>query len=245
MPRSISEYLDDLELRHDEPLPTKFRCRLRLGRGGRLVVDRVPVYVSRGSAPLSAAALASSGAGVRNAGAGVAGATPILEGDENDEPVDLQSAQPLLSPGEQHFSGTYVYPTVFNSRLLKGASGNMAAAAAVASSASTSVGGGGVGLGDSAVPGLGAGPGAAMNGAGAPGAIRPQAVGETVKAAPHRQLFALPPTMPPERACVAASLVHRQKDIYNYSDSEDEWVELEAAPCIARPRTRPYASMRF
>ena len=51
--------------------------------------------------------------------------------------------------------------------------------------------------------------------------------------------------MPPERASVTLSLIQRQRDVYHYSDSEDEWVELEAAPRIARPKQRPYATLRF
>eukprot|EP01034_Spumella_vulgaris_P030038 gene30038-37188_t len=52
--RSYSNYLDDLELRRD-PLtgrvipPDKYRGRCRVGRGGRLIMDRIPVY----SAPLA------------------------------------------------------------------------------------------------------------------------------------------------------------------------------------------------
>ena len=49
---SLNDYLDDLELhRHvdadgDTQLPLKYRCRGRVGRGGRLVMDRLPVYDS-------------------------------------------------------------------------------------------------------------------------------------------------------------------------------------------------------
>jgi hypothetical protein len=46
IPRSVSEYAAELELRSDLPLPTKFRCRGRVGRGGRIVIDRVPVCIA-------------------------------------------------------------------------------------------------------------------------------------------------------------------------------------------------------
>jgi hypothetical protein len=38
-------YMRELEVSPDRP-PTKFRCRGRVGRGGRVVMDRVPVYDS-------------------------------------------------------------------------------------------------------------------------------------------------------------------------------------------------------
>lgn len=41
--KSLSQYLDDLELKPDKPL-IGFRCRNRVGRGGRIIVDRIPVY---------------------------------------------------------------------------------------------------------------------------------------------------------------------------------------------------------
>lgn len=41
--RSYAEYMSDLEFRDDEAIPNKFRCRARIGRGGRLVYDRIPV----------------------------------------------------------------------------------------------------------------------------------------------------------------------------------------------------------
>lgn len=45
-PRSMSEYLKDLELSGDESddPPSRFRLRGRIGRGGRIVMDRIPVY---------------------------------------------------------------------------------------------------------------------------------------------------------------------------------------------------------
>ncbi|KAJ1426439.1 hypothetical protein B484DRAFT_83836 [Ochromonadaceae sp. CCMP2298] len=46
--RSVGEYIDALEYRYDAEnrpiLPTKYRARCRVGRGGRLVVDRIPLY---------------------------------------------------------------------------------------------------------------------------------------------------------------------------------------------------------
>lgn len=46
--RTPMEYLEALEYQYDEDyqpiLPTKFRCRFRVGRSGRLVVDRIPVH---------------------------------------------------------------------------------------------------------------------------------------------------------------------------------------------------------
>ena len=43
--RSMASYMRELEVSPDRP-PTKFRCRGRVGRGGRVVIDRVPVYDS-------------------------------------------------------------------------------------------------------------------------------------------------------------------------------------------------------
>ncbi len=49
-PDTWSDYLDDLELdADDEGPPVKYGCRGRIGRGGRLVIDRYPVcqkYIS-------------------------------------------------------------------------------------------------------------------------------------------------------------------------------------------------------
>lgn len=38
----MSEYMRELELKPDET-PYKYRCRGRIGRGGRVVMDRIPV----------------------------------------------------------------------------------------------------------------------------------------------------------------------------------------------------------
>lgn len=44
---SALEYLRDLELKTDESgerhAPIKYRSRYRIGRGGRLIIDRIPV----------------------------------------------------------------------------------------------------------------------------------------------------------------------------------------------------------
>jgi hypothetical protein len=41
---SLADYADELELQRDHGLPTKYRCRGRIGRGGRMIMDRIPVY---------------------------------------------------------------------------------------------------------------------------------------------------------------------------------------------------------
>jgi hypothetical protein len=43
-PRSMSEYMEDLELSEEDPPPSRFRLRGRIGRGGRVVMDRIPIY---------------------------------------------------------------------------------------------------------------------------------------------------------------------------------------------------------
>ena len=43
-PRSMSEYMSDLELSEEDPPPNRFRLRGRIGRGGRVVMDRIPIY---------------------------------------------------------------------------------------------------------------------------------------------------------------------------------------------------------
>ena len=246
----MSDYLDELELRPDQPLPCKFRSRMRLARGGRLVVDRVPVYPPAPPAHNPHALEPPPDALGSGAGAGAGASAGSGAGFE---------AQQVLAPSERIFTGTYVYPTVFNSRLLRGNSGGMGmgmgmgtnagsgAAAMGGPGAGPGGGGGGGGAGGLMdMAGMGMGPGGGMGmgmgGAGA-GGFRPGSAGDAVKA-PHRQLFALPPTQPPERAFVTASLLHRQRDVFTFSDSEDEWVDLEAAPRIARPRQRPYAVLR-
>lgn len=53
VPRSAIEYLDDLMLRppmdsngSGHKLPLKYRTRGRVGRGGRIILDRIPVYIT-------------------------------------------------------------------------------------------------------------------------------------------------------------------------------------------------------
>ena len=50
MPLNQTEYLEDLEFQLDDNgapmIPAKYRCRGRIGRGGRLVMDRVPTYLT-------------------------------------------------------------------------------------------------------------------------------------------------------------------------------------------------------
>ena len=43
-PRNMSEYMEDLELREDADPPSRYRVRGRIGRGGRIVMDRIPIY---------------------------------------------------------------------------------------------------------------------------------------------------------------------------------------------------------
>jgi hypothetical protein len=40
---NLSDYIDELDMRPDE-VPRKFMSKARVGRGGRLVIDRIPVY---------------------------------------------------------------------------------------------------------------------------------------------------------------------------------------------------------
>ena len=52
LPRTAYDYLDDLEIDPDSPdsdlefdeydMP-RFKCRFRVGRGGRVMMDRIPV----------------------------------------------------------------------------------------------------------------------------------------------------------------------------------------------------------
>ena len=50
MPLNQTEYLEDLEFQLDvngaPMIPVKYRCRGRIGRGGRLVMDRIPTYLA-------------------------------------------------------------------------------------------------------------------------------------------------------------------------------------------------------
>lgn len=45
--QSVVEYIEDLELRTDMNgatiAPATYHCRFRVGRGGRLIMDRIPV----------------------------------------------------------------------------------------------------------------------------------------------------------------------------------------------------------
>lgn len=43
-PRSLSEYMSDLDLSEEDAPPSRFRLRGRIGRGGRVVMDRIPIY---------------------------------------------------------------------------------------------------------------------------------------------------------------------------------------------------------
>ena len=40
---TLSDYIDELDMRPDE-VPIKFKSSARVGRGGRMVVDRIPIY---------------------------------------------------------------------------------------------------------------------------------------------------------------------------------------------------------
>ncbi len=43
VPRSMLDYMEDLCIRQTEEVPLVYRSRARVGRGGRIVMDRVPV----------------------------------------------------------------------------------------------------------------------------------------------------------------------------------------------------------
>ena len=241
-PRSVSEYLDELELRENEPLPTKFRCRLRLARGGRVVVDRIPIYpVSSATAAAAASAAAVLSCEPPGAGTGAGGS---WAGD--------------LGP---LFQGTYLYPTVLQSRVLRGAHSSSAASASASASASTAAtavsslaaasaatGAGAGAVSTAGAVGAGVAPGApgGSGGAGRPGVGGGVSGvgGEPVKAITHRQLYTLPPTMPPERAAIVNTLVHRERDIYQYSDSEDEAVDVLSVSRAAHKKQSGYSVLK-
>lgn len=81
----MADYLEDLELRTDSSgvvvPPKSFRCRCRVGRGGRLVMDRIPLYESDEENSNSA----------------------------QDEAAPQQ--QPLLSTGSRGGNTRYLFPT--------------------------------------------------------------------------------------------------------------------------------------
>ena len=43
--QSLNEYIDDLNVASNQQ-PSGFRCRMRVGRGNRLVIDRIPVSLA-------------------------------------------------------------------------------------------------------------------------------------------------------------------------------------------------------
>jgi hypothetical protein len=45
IPRTMLDYMNDLNVRQGEPLPTSYRTASRVGRGGRIVMDRIPVNI--------------------------------------------------------------------------------------------------------------------------------------------------------------------------------------------------------
>ena len=68
--------------------------------------------------------------------------------------------------------------------------------------------------------------------------------GEPVKTITHRQLYTLPPTLPPERAAILHTLVHRERDIYQYSDSEDEAVDVLSVSRAAHKKQSSYSVLK-
>lgn len=188
----MSDYLDDIEIRDNVPLPTKFHCRVRIGRSGRLVIDRIPSYSNYAHAQVE----------------------PI-----NSEEAAATTLQPSSNQDYEESSGIYIYPTVLHSRLFKSAPTAAPIATAASGSASMAM-----------APPNSVGE---MHGAGA--ALANRQIGPPPPPSLHRQLHTLPPTMPPERANIPNPLSLRERDVYAYSDSDDELVNVQCtSPVIKR-----------
>jgi hypothetical protein len=223
------------------------RSRGRVGRGGRLVVDRMPILSTETGAEaqarakmrqLSAAISGRGRGGSRKSG----GRKPPQAGGGDGYPGGLGSgggrtrhihptslippSRPFsYKPAKQAGAASVTGSSASSSTSAAAASTTATAAATAASSAAAGVNAGatqasGAPSQAQATPASSAAQGVPVAAASTAGA---QSQAQQAKAkAPVRELVLLPPTQPPERAIIAPHFAMREMDYYACSDSEGE-----------------------
>ena len=160
---TLSDYIDELDMRPDE-IPRKFKSSARIGRGGRMVIDRIPIY---------------------------------------DKPRDdWDPVHSSYSFTKHALHQSYIYPTMLSNEL------NFApdpSGPTLQHSSSTTTQ-----TSRSASPFL---------------EVSTSSQSKIPFYAYTASRF-LPTTNPPAYTSFASTLVSRERDIYNCSDSEDERVEI-------------------
>mmetsp|Transcript_23137 Transcript_23137/g.33901 ORF Transcript_23137/g.33901 Transcript_23137/m.33901 type:complete len:655 (-) Transcript_23137:198-2162(-) len=213
VPQSMGRYMEDLELQHDRGRIARFRCRGRVGRGGRIVMDRIPVYSSDCESPE----------------AGDSVCTNSLSSRFRDPAILARSRT-----GNPCNAVEYMYPTQLSDvnaqlRMQKIAEalgyGSLSEGGQLSSSRSGTVSGYGtpcafpVGLGD------------------LHSAESMQALTQYLNPTQHQAVLGLGSLMsgtamlaPPESDAVSSLVTPEELDIYRMSDSEDEVVEVIRDP---------------